>query len=46
VEEHLSGERQLWRGDRAQVTLTPEAPARVWTVRAPPRTEKAFDYFF
>ena len=29
-----------------QVTLTPEMPAAVWTVRAPARTEQAFDYFY
>ncbi|HZW89242.1 MAG TPA: alpha-1,4-glucan--maltose-1-phosphate maltosyltransferase, partial [Myxococcaceae bacterium] len=46
VEERLSGERQLWRGETATVTLTPEMPAAVWTVRAPARTEQAFDYFY
>ena len=45
VEEQLGGERQLWRGETASVTLTPERPAAVWTVRAPARTEQAFDYF-
>ena len=46
VEEQLSRERQLWRGDTASVTLTPETPAAVWTVHAPARTEQAFDYFY
>jgi starch synthase (maltosyl-transferring) len=46
VEERLSGERQLWRGETASVTLTPEMPAVVWTVRAPTRTEQTFDYFY
>jgi starch synthase (maltosyl-transferring) len=46
VEERLTGERHLWRGERATVTLTPEAPACLWTVRAPARTEQAFDYFY
>jgi len=46
VEERLSGERQLWRGETATVTLTPEMPSAVWTVRAPTRTEQAFDYFY
>jgi starch synthase (maltosyl-transferring) len=46
VEEQLGGERQLWRGETASVTLTPEMPAAVWTVRAPSRTEQAFDYFY
>ena len=46
VEEQLSGERQLWRGQTTTVTLTPELPAAVWTVWAPPRTEQAFDYFY
>ena len=45
VEERLSGTRSLWTGDRVSITLTPEHPAAVWTVRAPPRTEQAFDYF-
>ena len=30
----------------ATVTLTPEMPAAVWTVRAPARTEQTFDYFY
>ncbi|MGZ6130483.1 MAG: alpha-1,4-glucan--maltose-1-phosphate maltosyltransferase [Myxococcaceae bacterium] len=46
VEERLGGERQLWRGHTTTVTLTPELPAAVWTVRAPARTEQAFDYFY
>ncbi len=46
VEERLGGERQLWRGRSTTVTLTPELPAAVWTVRAPARTEQAFDYFY
>ena len=46
VEERLSGERQLWRGETATVTLTPEMPSAVWTVSAPARTEQAFDYFY
>ena len=45
VEERLSGTRSLWTCDRVSITLTPEHPAAVWTVRAPPRTEQAFDYF-
>ncbi len=46
MEERLAGERQLWRGNTTTVTLTPELPAAVWTVRAPARTERAFDYFY
>jgi len=46
VEERLSGERQLWRGETATLTLSPEMPAAVWTVRAPARTEQTFDYFY
>jgi len=45
VEERLTGTRALWTGERISITLTPEQPAAVWTVRAPPRTEQAFDYF-
>jgi starch synthase (maltosyl-transferring) len=45
VEERLTGTRALWTGDRVSITLTPEHPAAVWTVRTPPRTEQAFDYF-
>ncbi len=46
VEERLGRERQLWRGETATVTLTPEKPAAVWTVSAPARSEQAFDYFY
>ena len=45
VEERLTGTRALWTGERISITLTPELPAAVWTVRAPRRTEQAFDYF-
>jgi starch synthase (maltosyl-transferring) len=45
-EERLCGARLLGGGETATVTLTPEMPAAVWTVRAPARTEQAFDYFY
>lgn len=46
VHELLRGERSLWKGSRAQVRLTPEEPAAIWSVLRFARRENAFDYYF
>jgi starch synthase (maltosyl-transferring) len=46
VHELLSGERVLWKGEQAQVTLTPDRPAAIWSVLRFSRRENAFDYYY
>ncbi len=45
VHELLRDERALWKGPHAQVRLTPESPAAVWSVLRFQRSERGFDYF-
>lgn len=45
VDELLSGQKMLWRGNSAKIRLTPEAPVAIWSVRPPARREPEFDYF-
>ena len=45
VHELMKDGRALWRGPRAQVTLTPENPAAIWSVHRFARRENSFDYF-
>ncbi len=45
VLELLSGERSLWRGATAEVTLTPEKPTALFQVLRFARRENAFDYY-
>jgi starch synthase (maltosyl-transferring) len=46
VHELLSDERALWQGPTAQVRLTLDKPAAIWSVLRFRRTEQGFDYFF
>ena len=46
VHELISGERSLWQGPTAQVRLTPEKPAAIWSVLRFDKSEQGFDYFF
>jgi starch synthase (maltosyl-transferring) len=46
VHELLSDERALWQGPTAQVRLTLEKPAAIWSVLRFRRTEHGFDYYF
>ncbi|HET9754586.1 MAG TPA: alpha-amylase family glycosyl hydrolase, partial [Myxococcales bacterium] len=46
VHEVLSGERALWQGATALVKLTPDQPAKIWTVLRFRRSEHGFDYYF
>ena len=46
VHELLSDERALWQGPTAQVRLTQEKPAAIWSVLRFRRTEQGFDYYF
>jgi starch synthase (maltosyl-transferring) len=45
VEELLTGERHFWQGGTQQVRLEPDAPARIYRVRAWRSSEHGFDYF-
>jgi starch synthase (maltosyl-transferring) len=46
VHELLSDERALWQGPTAQVKLTLDKPAAIWSVLRFRRTEQGFDYYF
>ena len=46
VHELLSDTRALWQGTTAQVELTLDKPAAIWSVLRFNRTEQGFDYFF
>ncbi|HME91177.1 MAG TPA: alpha-1,4-glucan--maltose-1-phosphate maltosyltransferase [Myxococcaceae bacterium] len=46
VHELLRGERALWKGAHAQVSLTPNEPAAIWSVLRFSRRENQFDYYF
>jgi starch synthase (maltosyl-transferring) len=46
VHELLSGERALWQGPTAQVKLTRDKPAAVWSVLRFQKSEQGFDYYF
>jgi starch synthase (maltosyl-transferring) len=46
VHEMLSDERALWQGPTAQVRLTLEKPAAIWSVLRFRRSEQGFDYYF
>ena len=46
VHELISGERSLWQGPTAQVHLSPEKPAAIWSVLRFDKSEQGFDYFF
>src|SRR5262249_19844828 len=46
VHELLRGERALWKGAHAQVSLTPNQPAAIWSVLRFSRRENQFDYYF
>ncbi len=46
VHELLSDERALWQGPTAQVRLTLDKPAAIWSVLRFRRTEQGFDYYF
>ena len=46
VHELLSDQRALWQGPTAQVRLTQEKPAAIWSVLRFRRTEQGFDYYF
>jgi starch synthase (maltosyl-transferring) len=45
VEELLTGERHFWQGATQHVRLEPDAPARIYRVRAWRSSEHGFDYF-
>jgi starch synthase (maltosyl-transferring) len=45
VEELLTGERHFWQGGDHWVRLEPDAPGRVYRVRAWRSSETGFDYF-
>ncbi len=45
VHELLRDERALWKGPHAQVRLTPDYPAAIWSVLRFKRTEAGFDYY-
>jgi starch synthase (maltosyl-transferring) len=45
VEELLTGERHFWQGGSHHVRLEPDAPARIYRVRAWRSSEHGFDYF-
>ena len=45
VHEQLSGQRALWQGTTAQVKLTLEKPAAIWSVLRFRKTEQGFDYY-
>ena len=46
MQELLSDQRALWQGPTAQVRLTQEKPAAIWSVLRFRRTEQGFDYYF
>jgi starch synthase (maltosyl-transferring) len=46
VHELLSDERALWQGPTAQVRLTLDKPAAIWSVLRFRRSEQGFDYYF
>lgn len=46
VHELLSGKRSLWQGPVAQVRLTLEQPAAIFSVQRSQRSEQGFDYYF
>ena len=46
VHEMLGDERALWQGPTAQVRLTLEKPAAMWTLLRYRRSEQGFDYYF
>jgi starch synthase (maltosyl-transferring) len=46
VHELLSDERALWQGPTAQVRLTREKPAAIWSVLRFHKSEQGFDYYF
>jgi starch synthase (maltosyl-transferring) len=45
VHELLSNQRTLWQGPTAQVRLTQEQPAAIWSVLRYRKTEHGFDYY-
>ncbi|HEU4561660.1 MAG TPA: alpha-1,4-glucan--maltose-1-phosphate maltosyltransferase [Longimicrobium sp.] len=45
VEELLTGERHFWHGPDQWVRLEPDAPGRIYRVRAWRSSETGFDYF-
>jgi starch synthase (maltosyl-transferring) len=45
VEELLTGERHFWQGGTQHVRLEPDAPARIYRIRAWRSSEHGFDYF-
>ena len=45
VHELLSDTRSLWKGPTAQIRLTPESPAAIWSVLRLNRSEQSFDYY-
>ncbi|HSU14202.1 alpha-1,4-glucan--maltose-1-phosphate maltosyltransferase [Longimicrobium sp.] len=45
VEELLTGERHFWHGADQYVRLEPDAPGRIYRVRAWRSSETGFDYF-
>jgi starch synthase (maltosyl-transferring) len=45
VEELLTGERHFWQGGSHPIRLEPDAPARIYRVRAWRSSEHGFDYF-
>ena len=46
VHELLSDTRALWQGNTAQVALTLDKPAAIWSVLRFNRSEQGFDYYF
>ncbi len=46
VHELLGDQRALWRGATAQVRLTQEKPAAIWSILRFRRSEQGFDYYF
>jgi starch synthase (maltosyl-transferring) len=46
VHELLRDHRILWKGPQAQLTLTPEHPAAIWSIHRFVRREENFDYFY
>ena len=46
VHELFSDERALWQGPTAQVRLTLDKPAAIWSGLRFRRTEQGFDYYF
>jgi starch synthase (maltosyl-transferring) len=46
VHELIRDRRALWRGAQAQITLTPEHPAAIWSVHRFARRENSFDYYY